>query len=232
MAKRVSHSLLDPFFGPVIKKVYPRLPIPTWYPPEGIIAIGHVLAIVGGLGFAYSLDYWWCGLLISFGVAGNHFADCIDGTHARTTGQCRNGGELLDHWVDPLSFCYWLVGMAYCVERLDWGLIAVITLYATAVLTNIKAKLIGEFTLARFGPTEFKTILVIYGLVMSALTRQDVELARRVARYFFAALLVVGVLQLLINLVRAVKEVNEKGEQPDTSEWETSASSQSSPDNS
>ena len=36
---------------------------------------------------------------------------------------------------------------------------AVICLYATAVLTNIKAKMIGEFTLARFGPTEFKTLL-------------------------------------------------------------------------
>ncbi|MEZ6047203.1 MAG: hypothetical protein R3C11_16805 [Planctomycetaceae bacterium] len=32
-------------------------------------------------------------------------------------------------------------------------------LMATAVLTNIKAKMIGELTLATFGPTEFKAIL-------------------------------------------------------------------------
>ena len=221
MSKRVSHSLLDPWFGPAIKKIYPRLPIPKWYPPEGIIAIGHLFAILAAFGFAYSLTYWWCGLLIAIGVAGNHFADCIDGTHARSTGQCRNGGELLDHWVDPLSFCYWLVGMAYCVERLDLGLVAVITLYATAVLTNIKAKLIGEFTLATVGPTEFKTLLVIYGLVMAgSQSNGNSALASQIAWYFFSGLLIFGVLQLIVNLVLAVREVNEKGAEPDTSEWE------------
>ncbi len=224
MSKRVSHSLLDPWIGPAIKKIYPILPIPKWYPPEGIIAIGHLFAILAAFGFAYSLTYWWCGILIAIGVAGNHFADCIDGTHARGTGQCRNGGGLLDHWIDPLPFCYWLGGMAYCGGRPGFGLIAVITLYATAVLTNIKAKLIGEFTLATFGPTEFKTLLITYGLVMAGSQSNNPEIASQIAWYFFVALLVFGVLQLLVNLVIAVREVNEKGAEPDTSEWENRSS--------
>ena len=227
MSKRGSHSLLDPWIGPAIKKIYPKLPIPKWYPPEGIIAIGHLFAILAAFGFAYSLTYWWCGLVIAIGVAGNHFADCIDGTHARSTGQCRNGGELLDHWVDPLSFCYWLVGMAYCIDRLDFGLIAVITLYATAVLTNIKAKLIGEFTLATFGPTEFKSLLVVYGFLLAGSQWNNSKHAEQIAWYFFAGLLVVGVIQLLINLVYAVREVNEKGAEPDTSEWDVGRATKS-----
>ena len=89
-------------------------------------------------------------ILTAIGVIGNHTADCIDGTHARRTGQCRNGGELLDHFTDPLSFAYWLVGIGVACGRLDLALVAVICLFAIAVLTNIKAKLIGEFTLAQF----------------------------------------------------------------------------------
>src|SRR5262245_11454296 len=108
--RRVSHSYLDPVIGPRVKAIYPYLRIPPWFPPEGIIAVGHALAILGAVGFAYSTEYWWGGLLITLGALGNHFADCIDGTHARATGQCRNGGELLDHFTDPLSFSYWIVG--------------------------------------------------------------------------------------------------------------------------
>ena len=106
MSKRVSHSLLDPFIGPPIKALYPRLNIPAWFPPEGIVLAGHGLAIVGALGFAFATRNVWGGLCVAIGVAGNHFADCIDGTHARSTDQCRNGGELLDHFTDPLSFTY------------------------------------------------------------------------------------------------------------------------------
>lgn len=41
MSKRVSHSLLDPVFGPRLQSLYPRLHIPAWFPPEGIIGVGH-----------------------------------------------------------------------------------------------------------------------------------------------------------------------------------------------
>ena len=169
MSKRISHSILDPWIGPRLKRLYGVLPIPDWFPPEGIVLTGHALAILATFGFAYSTSQWWGGILVAVGVFGNHTTDCLDGTHARATGQCRNGGELLDHFTDPLSFSYWLVGIAISCGRLDWGLVAVICLFATAVLTNIKAKMIGEFTLASFGPTEFKVLLTVYGLLLSAI---------------------------------------------------------------
>jgi len=226
MGKRVSHSVLDPYVGPRLKKLYPVLNIPAWFPPEGIVLTGHLLAIVGAVGFAFSVDYWWGGLLVAIGIVGNHVADCIDGTHARSTGQCRNGGELLDHFTDPLSFAYWLVSIAVACGRLDLGLAAVICLYATAVLTNIKAKLLGEFTLASFGPTEFKAILASFGMTLCILALGWGETINRgpVVSWFFVVLLGIGGLQLIVNLVRAIHDVNTHGQQPDTTEWETTRS--------
>ena len=229
MPKRVSHSMLDPLFVPLVPGLYRLLPIPRKFPPEGIVVFGHLVAIAGAFGFAYSVAHWWGGLLVAAGVAGNHLSDMVDGTHARSTGQCRNGGELLDHFTDPLSFSYWAIGLAVSCERLHLALAGVLCIYATAVLVSIKAKLIGRFALARFGPTEFKTMLVVYGLVMAALCAplwgiaEDARL--RVAQVFLWVLLAVGVLQLLVNLIRSVREVNAEGTPPDTTAWELSGGS-------
>ena len=220
MAKRVSHSLLDPFLMPPIKGAYQHLRIPASFPPEGIIAIGHVLAIVAAAGFAWSTTIWWGGLLVAIGVAGNHIADCLDGTHARKTCQCRNGGELLDHFADPLSFSYWLFGMAIAVDNPKMGMAAIICLYATAVLTNIKAKMVDEFTLASFGPTEFKTLLVLVGITLSVMSARGMSTqATALLFWFYAVLLVVGILQLVVGLYQAVVEVNQT-EAKDKADWD------------
>lgn len=173
---------------------------------------------------AFSTRFWWGGLLGAIGIVGNHVADLLDGTHARATGQCRNGGELLDHFTDPLSFSYWLIGVAVSCGRLDLGLVAVVGLYATAVLTNIKAKLTGQFTLAAFGPTEFKTLLTLYGVSMMILTFHwlpIVSTPRLIAIWSFSTLIAIGIGQLLVHLFLAVKKVNQKGGPVDTTEWET-----------
>lgn len=221
MSKRISHSLLDPYLTVPVKQRYHRLPIPRRLPPEAIVLTGHTLAIAGAVGLAFSTSTWWGGLLAACGIAGNHLADVLDGTHARATGQCRNGGELLDHFLDPLSFAYWLVGIAVSCGRLDLGIAAVICLFATAVLTNIKAKLIGEFTLAAIGPTEFKALLATFGLILAACVASGVGAIATGVTVFFAALIAMGIGQLLIGLVRAVRDVNCRGLPADTTEWIT-----------
>ncbi|TWU46090.1 CDP-alcohol phosphatidyltransferase [Rubripirellula tenax] len=222
MSKRISKSVLDPIVGPRLSALYTHLPIPRWFPPEGIVAIGHGFAILGAVGLAVSTTYWWGGLVASVGVVGNHFADCIDGRHARTTGQCRNGGELLDHFTDPLSFTYWMVGLAVACGRLDLGLVAVIVLMAMAVLTNLRAKLTGEFTLASFGPTEFKALLVGLGALMAAVMATiGAAMATGVSLVALSALCGLGLFLLPIQLIQSIREVNRCGSEPDTSEWET-----------
>lgn len=227
MAKRVSQSLLDPWFStPLKSSLYPRLNLPAWFPPEGIIAVGHLWAIVGAVGFALAGDFWWGGLLAAVGVAMNHVSDVLDGTHARTTGQCRNGGELLDHFADPLSFCYWIVGIAVCAEFLPLGIAGVLVIYATALLTNIKAKMSGTFELATFGPTEFKSLLILFGVSLTVIvggTELSNARAASWALVFLSALLVVGVIQLVSGLYRTVREVNALPP-ADTEEWELARS--------
>ena len=228
MPKRVSHSLLDPLLTKPLKGLYARLGIPAKFPPEGIVLVGHLCAIAGAIGFACATRWWWSGLLAAAGVALNHTADVLDGTHARATNQCRNGGELLDHFVDPLSFSYWVAGLAYSADCLLLGIGGVIVIYATAVLTNIKAKMVGEFTLARFGPTEFKALLILFGLFTSALVGRLFSMnlapysqqATSAAFWFVLLMFVAGLVQLKLSLWRAIREVNSQGQPADTTEWE------------
>lgn len=221
---RVSHSLLDPWLSGPLKSLYGKLNIPASFPPEGIVLTGHVMAVLGAVGFAFSASHWWGGLLAALGVAANHTCDCLDGTHARATGQCRNGGELLDHFVDPLSFSYWTAGLAYSSGQPWFAALGIIVIYAMAVLTNIKSKMTGEFTLARFGPTEFKTLLILFGIhqASSLLFRAEPPAtAANRAWWFLLILIVAGIAQLKLSLWQAVKEVNAEGaKQPDTTEWE------------
>ena len=220
MSVRISHSPLDPLIGPKLKALYPKLHIPAVFPPEGIVLVGHALAFAGAVGFAFSLEFWWGGLLAAAGILGNHTADCIDGTHARATGQCRHGGELLDHFTDPLSFSYWLVGIALAIGQPVWGMAALIVLFGHAVLTNIKAKLVDRFELARFGPTEFKTLLATAGIVLSGLNLYPGgTVDSLVARYGFFALVIGGGVGLLVQLVRAVAEVNRSSKPVDDQPW-------------
>ena len=214
MSKRVSKSLLDPYCAPLVPKLYEALPIPASFPPEGIVGIGHLLAALGGFGFAMSLEHVWGGLLVFLGVAGNHIADMVDGTHARATNQCRNGGELLDHFTDPLSFSYWMIGWGVSIDNLAFSLVGVLFIYATAVLTNIKAKITGEFTLGRFGSTETRVLLFLYGIAQMILA------SALLAEVALRGLVVAGGITLVVMLVQAVREVNAKGPEADSTPWE------------
>ena len=220
MSKRVSHSLLDPFYSRLIPGIYGFLRIPRQFPPEGIVLAGHLLAAIGGLGFALAGKYTFAGLLVVLGVAGNHIADMVDGTHARTTGQCRNGGELLDHFTDPLSFSYWMIGMSVAAKMPYVGIVCILCIYATAVLTNIRAKITGEFVLAKFGPTEFKTLLIIFGVVLFSANLEEKGRGAYLVSAVLPVLAVIGVVQLLWGLRVSVEDVNRNGSEPDTSEWE------------
>ena len=100
--KRVSHSYLDPWIGPRIKQIYPYLPIPKWFPPEGIIAVGHLLAIIGAVGFAYSTEYWWGGLLIAVGALETTL---LIASMARTHEPPDSAVTVVSYWIiSPIRF--------------------------------------------------------------------------------------------------------------------------------
>ena len=93
-----------------------------------------------------------------------------------------------------------------------------------------QSQMIGEFTLAQFGPTEFKTLLSIYGLALTVMlfSGSGAVAAETVARCFFGTLIVFGVVQLTVNLWLAIRQVNQHRVPPDTSEWVTAESNSDS----
>ena len=100
-----------------------------------------------------------------------------------------------------------MVGLSISCNRLDLGLVAVLILYATALLTSIRAKIVGEFSLARFGPTEFKAILALYALaiaIVTAIGPGQIDTPQRVALGWLTFLLVVGLIQLVINFINVI----------------------------
>ncbi|MFV0443740.1 MAG: CDP-alcohol phosphatidyltransferase family protein [Planctomycetaceae bacterium] len=220
MSQRISLSWLDPLLTTPLKRQYRRLSLPSQLPPEAIVGLGHLAAMAAAIGWAFATTRWWGGLLGAAGVVGNHLCDIFDGTHARATGQCRHGGELLDHFTDPLSFSYILAGIGVGMGRLDLALAGVIVLMATAVLTNIRAKLTGKFTLDRLGPTEFKALLavgggVVWGLQVSC----GGVIATRVLVGSFRLLLTLAAVQLVVQVIKSVREVNRLPTAPDASDW-------------
>ena len=221
MAAKVSSSLLDPWLTIPLKSRYPLFRIPASLPPEAIVITGHLLAVGAAFAFAFAAEYWFAGALAALGVALNHVCDVLDGTHARRTGQCRNGGELLDHFVDPLSFAYWITGISVAADCLPLGLAGVICLFATAVLTSIRAKLTGEFRLNRFGPTEFKLLLIGLALFQSLVPGGVIGgvSSAGTALGFLAVLLAVGVLALVVSLRQSIRDVNRSGHAPDQTDW-------------
>jgi hypothetical protein len=87
--------------------------------------------------------------------------------------------------------------------------------------------MIGEFTLAPFGPTEFKALLVLVGVLEMALVGVDgaaANVAPQVAFWFIVVMTISGAVQLLLSLTCAVREVNENtATAAGTTEWHVAA---------
>ena len=74
--------------------------------------------------------------------------------------------------------------------------------------------------LAKFGPTEFKTLLIIFGVVLFLANLEEKGRGAYLVSAVLPVLAVIGVVQLLWGLRVSVEDVNRNGSEPDTSEWE------------
>ena len=218
-ANRVSHSLLDPYLTTPFRKYYPALNLPKRLPPEAIVLMGHAAGIAAALCMAVTPTIPWLGILSALFVVAHHLCDVFDGQHARATGQCRNGGELLDHFLDPLSIAYLVLGWGFAVGHPLWALPGALIVMATAVLTNLKAKLGGTFELPALGPTEFKTFMTFLPLVAAAGYTFAPTVIVPVLGYSLLSLTAAAALRLPFEIVSAVRSVNRSSQEADTTEW-------------
>lgn len=217
---RVSKSYLDPILCAWVPRLYSCLPIPRRLAPEAIVAFGHLIAILGAAGFAFAGRSPWWALIAALGVVMNHLSDMVDGTHARSTGQCRNGGELLDHFLDPLSFSYWMIGIGIAADRPYLAIAAVLSIQAQALLTSIRAKMTGEFRLSRVGPTEFKATLVVFALGVAVAGAFVPAAIGSMCVWFLGTLAALGVGSTIVQVGLSVRDVNRRGGAPDETEWQ------------
>ena len=120
-----------------------------------------------------------------------------------------------------MSFSYWLIGIGVSVQSPYVAMVAVVCVLAYAVLTNIESKLTGEFTLSRVGPTEFKALLATFGIAVAVAHAGGAPAATVAvaASGFLYGLAVLGVGSTIVRLGRSIRVVNERGREPDTSEW-------------
>lgn len=200
--------------------VYKFLRIPAWIPPEAIVLLGFAFSCAAGYAFSIAPHNPTFALLAILAVYGNLLADHMDGRHARATGQCRNGGEILDHFFDPLSFSVITVGLAYGVNRLDLAIVTILGIYGNVSTVFQEAKMLQRLTLKTVGPAEARFLFMSFALSLYFIFTYQGE---QQAVWFQTAFLYgTGVLtlgQMVIELIRTVDRVNREGPPPDNRPW-------------
>jgi len=213
---KVTEGIIDKYFFFIApgERVYRMLHIPRWLPPEAIVILGFLFSVAAAFGFSYAHLHPHAALLASLFVYGNMVSDYMDGRHARATGQCRNGGEILDHFFDPLSFAVIVIGIGASVNRLDLAIGSVLGIYGNAALVFQEAMIMTVLTLKKVGPNEARLLFMGYGVLVWWLKSEAVT----VNFLYVSAALSLG--QLVIELVRTVNRVNRDGPPPDNTPWQ------------
>jgi phosphatidylglycerophosphate synthase len=102
----------------VIEPILPR--IPRSVAPNTITIVSMLVVVcIGLLGIACRLvgawEAMWLRILLASLVTVYAILDCLDGQHARRTGQTSKLGEILDHCTDAL-------GIPICTAASLWSL--------------------------------------------------------------------------------------------------------------
>jgi len=213
---KVTEGIIDRYFFFIApgERVYKALHIPKALPPECIVLLGFFFSAAAGIAFSQAENYVYAGLLGSLFVYGNLVSDYMDGRHARATGQCRNGGEILDHFFDPLSFAVIVIGIGSSVNRLDLSIALILGIYGNAALVFQEAMIMGVLTLKKIGPNEARLLFIGYGFLVW--WQQSASFG--VIFLYFSSALSLG--QLAFELIKTVNRVNREGPPPDNTPWQ------------
>ena len=82
----------------------------------------------------------------------------------------RNGGEVLDHFFDPLSFCVIIWGIGACCESYNMAIICVLGIYCNATILFQEAMIMKTLEMKAIGPNEARVLYMCLGAVLSYLT--------------------------------------------------------------
>jgi archaetidylinositol phosphate synthase len=161
--QRSNSGLLEPFETPALQWLAIRTP--KWVTPDVLTAIGFLGALGVFASYALSADHPALLWLASAGLFINWLGDSLDGTLARYRGIERpRYGFYLDNAIDVPEQLLLALGLALSgIFRVELALLGLIAFYMMSILTLIRAKTVGEFTLAYvgLGTTELRLLIAV-----------------------------------------------------------------------
>jgi archaetidylinositol phosphate synthase len=107
--------------------------------PDAVSLIAFILAIGGGVGFAFGGPWYLVGAVL---VAANGWLDLLDGELARALETASPGGDLLDHVLDRYADVILVAGLAAGIGRYALGFAAVTGVLLTSYL-GTQAEAVG-----------------------------------------------------------------------------------------
>jgi len=122
---RVERMIISTLCQPIVGH------IPASVHPNVISVITHLIGwLTAGLAvFSPHLSQPMRSLaLAAAGVAmlASMIGDCLDGMHARNTGQCSKLGEMMDHWLDAIVVPLVPIGICVALQMQPWGIAGVV----------------------------------------------------------------------------------------------------------
>lgn len=164
---RIQNSILNTLEKRAL--VYMAGKMPAWVTSDMMTLVGCVGSVMICIGFiltAYSINWLWLSIA---GLVVNWFGDSLDGTIARVRNTQRPVyGYYLDHTMDVVNEILMFVGLGLSpLVHLNLALAAFICYLALTLNVSMNSHLRGEFklTYAKFGPTEFRLVVIIVCLL-------------------------------------------------------------------
>ena len=164
---RIQNSILNTLEKRAL--VYMAGKMPAWVTSDMMTLVGCVGSVMICIGFiltAYSINWLWLSIA---GLVVNWFGDSLDGTIARVRNTQRPVyGYYLDHTMDVVNEILMFVGLGLSpLVHLNLALAAFICYLVLTLNVSMNSHLRGEFklTYAKFGPTEFRLVIIIVCLL-------------------------------------------------------------------
>lgn len=204
---RINESI----FGSLERKALLKLAekMPTWVTPDLMTLSGFLATLIIFLGYWLSNfhpGYLW---LANLGFILNWVGDSLDGTLARYRHIERpQYGFYVDHTTDALGQIIIITGLGISPYiSFIVALLAVIAYLLLSIHVYIRTYVVGIFRISylRMGPTEVRTILILFNIAMFFFGIPRIEiLSHTMILYDVLAIVVTGIMFLLF-LVHSVK---------------------------
>lgn len=214
MGKETSKRIQTSFLNSAEKKalIWMAKRLPKWMTSDCLTYIGvagSVLFLIGGILACYNIYYLWISIL---GLVIHWYGDSMDGTLARVRETQRPVyGFFIDHTLDAVTTAFICIGAGFSpMFRMDVALLVLTGYLALSVYTYIRIILKNEFclTYGKFGPTEFRLLLIIICLLYmyTPMNQYQYEILSCSFSIFDILGIIISAILILIYLIQFIKD--------------------------